>query len=85
MGNSLVDMYANLCGSMEDVWIMFTKMPSRNVVTWNALILGHVKLGQGHKALQLFHKMQKEDVQIDFVTFVGVLNACVSVVTLKRR
>jgi pentatricopeptide repeat protein len=27
VGNSLVDMYAN-CGSIEDAWIVFNKMPS---------------------------------------------------------
>ncbi len=31
--NSLVDMYAK-CGSMDDAWRVFNKMPSRDVVTW---------------------------------------------------
>jgi len=34
-------MYAK-CGSMEDSQIVFNKMPSLDVVTWNALIVGHV-------------------------------------------
>jgi pentatricopeptide repeat protein len=46
VGNSLVDMYAK-CGSIEDAWKMFKKMPSRDVVTWNTMILGRVKCGQG--------------------------------------
>jgi pentatricopeptide repeat protein len=36
---SLVDMYAK-CGSMEDAWIVFNKMPSLNVVTWTAILGG---------------------------------------------
>jgi pentatricopeptide repeat protein len=53
VGCSLIDMYAK-CGSMDDAQRVFSKMPSRDVVTWNAMILGHVKSAQVHKALELF-------------------------------
>jgi pentatricopeptide repeat protein len=56
--NSLFDMYTK-CGSIEDAWTMFKKMPSRDVVTWNVIILGHVKYKQGHNALELFQQMQQ--------------------------
>jgi pentatricopeptide repeat protein len=61
-------MYAK-CGSLEDAWIVFNKMPSRDVVSWNAMILGHVKCGQGQKALK---QMQQEGVQPNYVTFAGL-------------
>ncbi len=48
------------------------------------MILGHVKCRQGQKALELFHQMQQEGVRPDAVTFVGVLNACTSVVALEE-
>ncbi len=83
VGSSLVDMYAK-CGSMGDAWRVFNKMPSRNVVTWNAMTFGHVKCGQGQKALELFQQMQQEDIWPDPVTFVGVLNACASVLALEE-
>jgi len=83
VGSSLVDMYAK-CGSIEDAWRVFNKMPSRDVVTWTAMILGHVKCGQGQKALELFQQMQREGVWPNSVTFVGVLNACASVIALER-
>ncbi|KAH9535066.1 hypothetical protein CY35_17G034800 [Sphagnum magellanicum] len=83
VGSSLVDMYAK-CGSMEDAWSVFNKMPSRDAVTWTAMILGHVNCGQGRKALDLFHQMQEEGVQPDAVTFVGVLNACASIMALEE-
>ncbi len=83
VGNSLVDMYAK-CGSMEDAWRVFNKMPSRDVITWTAMIFGHVKCGQRQKALELFRKMQQEGVQPNIVTFVGVLNACASLVALEE-
>ncbi|KAH9530771.1 hypothetical protein CY35_19G002200 [Sphagnum magellanicum] len=76
-------MYAK-CGSMEDAQTVFNKMPSHDVVTWNSMILGHVKCGQGQKALELFQQMNKEGVKPDSVTFVGVLNACASIVALEE-
>ncbi|CAK9265653.1 unnamed protein product [Sphagnum jensenii] len=59
--NSLVDIYAK-CGSMEDAWRVFNKMPSQNMVTWTAVIVGHVKCREGQKALELFQQMQHEQI-----------------------
>ncbi len=83
VGSSLVDMYAK-CGSLEDAWRVFNKMPSRDVVTWTTMILGHVKCGHGQKALELFRQMRQEGVQPNSVTFVGVLNACASMIALEE-
>jgi pentatricopeptide repeat protein len=57
VGSSLVDMYAK-CGSMEEAWRLFNKLPSRDVVSWTAMLLGHVKCGEGQKSLNLFRQMQ---------------------------
>jgi pentatricopeptide repeat protein len=46
--------------------------------------LGHVQCRQEQKALELFEKMQQEGVQPDSVTFVGVLNAYVSILALEE-
>ncbi|KAH9530503.1 hypothetical protein CY35_20G006400 [Sphagnum magellanicum] len=83
VGSSLVDMYAK-CGSMEEASRVFNKLPSWAVVCWTAMIFGHVKCGEGHKALELFQKMQHEGVQPDLVTYVAVLNACANVVALEE-
>jgi len=45
--NSLVDIYTK-CGSIEEAWTVFEKMPSQNVVTWTTIILGHVQCQQGY-------------------------------------
>ncbi len=63
---------------------MFNKMAKWNVVSWTAMIVGHVKCGQGQKALELFQQMQHKRVEPDNLTFVGVLNACASVVALEE-
>ncbi|CAK9238416.1 unnamed protein product [Sphagnum troendelagicum] len=93
VGSSLVDMYAK-CGHIEDARQVFDRMPTCDVVACNAMILGHVKCGQGEralelfqqmqsegvepKALQLFQEMQHEGVEPNLVTFIGVLNASCS-------
>ncbi len=81
VSNALVDMYAK-CGSIEDACRVFNRMSTRDVVTWNAMILGHVKCGRGQKALALYKEMQQEGVKPDPITFMGVLNACGSIVAL---
>jgi len=80
--NSLIDMYAN-CSSMEDAWRVFNKMASHDVVSWNIMILGHLKHGQHQKALQLFPQMQQEGMKPPN-TFIWVLNACASEVALEE-
>jgi len=72
---------SKVVGSMEDAWSVFNKMPSWNVITWTAVIFGHVKCGQAQKALG---EMQQEGVQPNSVTFVGLLNACASMVALEE-
>ncbi|KAH8965947.1 hypothetical protein BDL97_04G143100 [Sphagnum fallax] len=83
VGCSLVDMYAK-CRSLEEAQRVFNRMPRHNVVSWNAMILGHVKSQQAQQALELYKRMQSEGVQPDSVTFVGVLNACASVMALEE-
>jgi pentatricopeptide repeat protein len=69
---------------MEDAWKVFNRMPSHNVVSWTAMTLGHMKCGQGQKALDLFQQMQHENVEPNPVTFIGVLNACASVAAIEE-
>jgi pentatricopeptide repeat protein len=51
VGSSLIDMYAK-CGSMEDAWRAFNKIPSGNLISCTAMIFEHIELWQ--KALELF-------------------------------
>ncbi|KAJ7523169.1 hypothetical protein O6H91_18G040000 [Diphasiastrum complanatum] len=81
VANSLIDMYGK-CGSIEDAWKVFTKMPHRSVVSWNSMIAACVKCGNGKKAVELFQQMRKEKVEPDNFTFVAVINACASILAL---
>ncbi|KAH9537908.1 hypothetical protein CY35_16G076900 [Sphagnum magellanicum] len=49
VGNSLVDMHAK-CGSIEETSKVFHKMPSQDVVTWNAMLGGCAMNGHGKEA-----------------------------------
>ncbi|CAK9234682.1 unnamed protein product [Sphagnum troendelagicum] len=75
VGNSLIDMYAK-CGSMEDAWRVFNTMPSRDVVSWNAMLGGFALHGHGQEALAHFERMCEEGIEVDNVTFVCLLSAC---------
>jgi pentatricopeptide repeat protein len=76
-------MYAK-CGSMEDAHRVFNRMPTQNVISWTSMIQGYVRCGEGKRALELFWQMQQEGVEPNFVTFIGVLNACASVAALDK-
>jgi pentatricopeptide repeat protein len=45
-------MYAK-CGSMDDAWRVFNKMPSRDVVTWTAVLGGLHCTGMVRKLLNI--------------------------------
>jgi pentatricopeptide repeat protein len=62
VGSSLVDMYAK-CGSRDDAWRVFNKMPFRIVVTWSTILGGCAMHGQGKEALKYFEQMCEEGVQ----------------------
>ena len=78
VGNALVDMYAK-SGVLSLAHQVLENLPIRNVITWNALISGHVQHDQGHDAIQCFLWMQREGFSPDKVTFSCILKACGSI------
>eukprot|EP01018_Ginkgo_biloba_P001238 Gb_28665 [translate_table: standard] len=61
VGNALVDMYAK-CGSIDNAWHVFDRLPGRDVVSWNAIIAGYTQNGNVEEALKLFNKMPQRNV-----------------------
>lgn len=74
VSNSLISMYGK-CGSIEDAWKVFDKMPQHDLVSWTAMIGVYAQHHQGKGAVQLFGEMQQE-VDANKVTFVCVIDAC---------
>lgn len=77
VGSALVDLYGK-CGSIENAEQVFSEMPQRNLVTWNAMIGGYAHQGDVDMALGLFEEMTMGSCGIapSYVTLVSVLSAC---------
>ncbi|KAL8145251.1 pentatricopeptide repeat-containing protein At4g30700 isoform X2 [Apium graveolens] len=75
VSTALADMYAK-CGSLEDAQRVIDMMPSKNAVTWNAMISAYGLHGHGYKALKLFREMVASGATPTGVTFLSVLYAC---------
>ncbi|KAL5706103.1 hypothetical protein ACHQM5_024311 [Ranunculus cassubicifolius] len=75
IGSALSSMYAK-CGSLDDGSVVFSRMPWRDVISWNSMISGLSQNGHGKEALQLFEEMRLEGTPADHVTFVNLLSAC---------
>lgn len=76
MLNSLIDMYGK-CGRMDLAHRIFSKMDERNVSSWTSMIVSNAIHGHVRNALDYFSWMRKEGTRPNFVTFIGVLTACV--------
>ncbi|CAA6655272.1 unnamed protein product [Spirodela intermedia] len=74
-GSALVDMYAK-CGCLRDTEQAFGEMPSRNIVSWNAMMSAYAHSGRGGDAVALLDRMRRCGVEPDSVTFLCALSAC---------
>ncbi|KAI3714754.1 hypothetical protein L6452_21713 [Arctium lappa] len=74
VASSLVDMYGK-CGAMEDARKVFDKMPERNVVTWNSMMVSYAQNGMYEEASWVFCDMRREGIQPTVVTMVSFLSA----------
>ncbi|KAK7319953.1 hypothetical protein RJT34_04682 [Clitoria ternatea] len=76
MLNSLIDMYGK-CGRMDLAHKVFVTMEERNVSSWTSMIVGYAMHGHVQEALECFRGMREAGVKPNFVSFIGVLSACV--------
>ncbi|KAH9621119.1 hypothetical protein KSS87_008384 [Heliosperma pusillum] len=75
VGSSLTSMYAK-CGCIDEGRMVFQRMDTKDVVSWNVMISGLAQNGCSDKALELFEEMRLLGVKPDNVTFVNILSAC---------
>ncbi|KAI9184941.1 hypothetical protein LWI28_002671 [Acer negundo] len=85
LGTALVDMYAK-CGRLDMAWEVFENMKVKEVFSWNAMIGGLAIHGRAEDAIDLFLKMQLEEISMrpDGVTFLCILNACAHAGMVER-
>ncbi|KAL1212055.1 Pentatricopeptide repeat-containing protein [Cardamine amara subsp. amara] len=77
---ALLDMYAKN-GSLKESIKLFSLMPAKNVVTYNAMISGFLQMDDitdeaSSEAFKLFMDMQRQGVEPSPSTFSAVLKAC---------
>lgn len=75
VSNALTDMYAK-CGCIEEAWVLFDSTHGRDVVCWNSMISRCAQHGHAEESLKVFQLMRHEEIEPNYVTFVGVLSAC---------
>ena len=83
LSGALVDMYAK-CGALRQVQSVLEKLPSCNVASWTALIVGYAQNGQGQRALDCFKKMQHKGMLPNEVTYVCTFKACVAIGAIDK-
>ncbi|KAK7390958.1 hypothetical protein VNO78_19197 [Psophocarpus tetragonolobus] len=75
LATSLIDMYSK-CGNLDKAKEIFENTVSKDVVLFNAMIMGLAVYGEGEDALKLFYKMPEFGLQPNPGTFLGALSAC---------
>uniref|UniRef100_A0A2N9FIQ6 DYW domain-containing protein n=1 Tax=Fagus sylvatica TaxID=28930 RepID=A0A2N9FIQ6_FAGSY len=80
VGSALVDMYGK-CGCLNLSRRVFDRMPIKNVITWNVIIMAYGMHGKGEEALELFKNMATEgekniSLRPNQVTFIAIFAAC---------
>ena len=82
VASSLLSVYIG-CGSLQDARQVFDALAKKSVIHWNVMIGGYVQHNRGKDAMQLFHQMRQEHVQANKITYVSILKACASPLSLK--
>eukprot|EP00250_Pteridium_aquilinum_P033365 c5507_g1_i2 orf=104-1639(-) len=77
VGTALLSMYGR-CDTLDAAGRMFNRMPTRNVVSWNAIGAVCIQHGQAKKTLEIFRLMQRNGVTPSNLSFLSVLEACSS-------
>lgn len=83
VATALITMYSK-CGEMALARHAFDTMTERNVVSWTAIIQASAQHGQSDAAFELYNQMLQTGILPNAVTFVSVLNSCITPQALAR-
>ncbi|KAK3019850.1 hypothetical protein RJ639_004095 [Escallonia herrerae] len=74
---AIIDMYAK-CGSINTALEVFHQIRDKaaSVSPWNAMICGLALHGHAKLSLEVFCDLQRRNMKLDSITFIGVLTAC---------
>ncbi|KAH7442971.1 hypothetical protein KP509_02G010800 [Ceratopteris richardii] len=83
IATALVTMYGK-CRGLWDAWKLFTMIPEKTLVSWNAMIAECVQAGCLDRATFLFEQMQLEGEFPNEVTFASLLSLHETGLTLRN-
>ncbi|KAG6653748.1 hypothetical protein I3843_05G089300 [Carya illinoinensis] len=83
VSNALLKMYID-CGSLKAAREIFDQMPSKDVISWTAIINGCVKKGGFNDGLKLFRQMIMDGFKPDPLTLSSILPACARMTAHKH-
>ncbi|KAJ4968564.1 hypothetical protein NE237_015265 [Protea cynaroides] len=76
VASAIIDMYAK-CSNVDSAKTAFDEMPHRNIVSWNAMVVGFSQNKAHEQAIGLFMEVIKDKWVIpDEVSFSSVLSSC---------
>lgn len=75
VATAILDAYCK-CGDIRAARVVFDWMPTKNSVSWNAMIDGYAQNGDSREALALFNRMVEEGVDVTDVSVLAALQAC---------
>ncbi|MCO5549375.1 hypothetical protein L7F22_002846 [Adiantum nelumboides] len=75
ISNTIIDMY-NKVGNIEDGLSVFDGLVERDVVSWNAMLLGYAEHGNAFSVLALFDEMQSKGMKANEFTYACIVKAC---------
>lgn len=74
VASSLLDMYGK-CGLCGDAKKVFDKIPEKNIVAWNSMIVNFTQNGLNEEAIETFYDMRVKGVEPTQVTLSSFLSA----------
>ncbi|XP_024969061.1 pentatricopeptide repeat-containing protein At5g19020, mitochondrial [Cynara cardunculus var. scolymus] len=74
---AIIDMYAK-CGSIKNALQVFNEVRNKvlTISPWNAIICGLAMNGHARLSLAIFSDLEKSRIEVNSITFIGVLSAC---------
>ncbi|XP_024968823.1 pentatricopeptide repeat-containing protein At4g13650 isoform X1 [Cynara cardunculus var. scolymus] len=83
IGNALVCLYAR-CGKVDDAYMVFDKMNSKDNVSWNGLVSGFAQSGYCEEALKVFNRMIGFGVEINMFTYASAVSAAANTTNITQ-
>lgn len=75
VGSVLVSLYSR-CGQLENACQVFQSMPTKNTVSWTALISGYSQDNQVEPCLHVFQLMRQSMCKPNDITFASLFSVC---------